>query len=66
MEDLAPPRGVGDLGMELDTQNPAFAILHGRHGRAGAGGDRDEPGRGHGDGVAMAHPDFERFGKFVE
>ena len=28
LEDLGPPRGVGDLGVELDSVEAALAILH--------------------------------------
>ena len=43
MDDLAAPVGVHDFGVELQPEEPALRIMHGRHGRAGAGGGGEEP-----------------------
>ena len=56
VEDLAAPVGVHHLGMELQTEEPALGVVHGRHRRtlADCGGHE---ALGHfGDRVAVAHP----------
>ena len=56
-QDARAVLGVHDLGMELDAEQAAARVLHGRHrGGFGARGHR-EAGRGLGGGVPVRHPD---------
>ena len=57
---IEAPGGVGDLGVELDAEQAAAAILHGRHGAGGrVAGYREPPRRGrHRIGVAHPHGGF--------
>ena len=56
-EDFGSARGVGDLGVKLQAEYVALAVLYGGSGAGGGSGERFEVFGKLIDLVAMAHPD---------